>query len=141
MNNTIALFVLLLATVMLSGCGTIENLRADWHGPDGAKVYGGVENDLIHGREIYGGYQVNGRDTYAGCSFVRDWRYQSIAFFQTEEGRRLDSELQKLILGPWLLAVDLPLSAAADTVLLPYTMIPRIPRLTRMPIADMPEQQ
>lgn len=119
MRKIVAWSLVSLVTAAVGGCGTMENLCGDGYEPPRWKLYGGVQSDLAHAREIYEGVRESDGQAYASCALVRDWSYHSLAYFQTEAGQKLDSALQKIILGPWLLAVDLPLSAVADTLSLP----------------------
>ena len=90
--------------VMLSGCGTFENHFFIGPIPDDRDlVYGGVRRDLVQ-------VQVCGQN----AAHAKDLREASEA-----AGKGL----------LWLL-VDLPLSTAADTLLLPFTTTVAVRRLT-----------
>jgi uncharacterized protein YceK len=97
----------------LGGCGTVNNLRSppkkDKDSPNaevvGTKaVYGGVGLDARVGTELL------------AAAFGKERQAQESLFVAAVDGPC------KVGVGAWLLAVDLPLSAVADTLTLPVTV-------------------
>lgn len=81
--------------VLVSGCGTVSNLRLVGK-PDSPKVYGGVRHDLEMGTTLMG-----------------EWADRS--------GSCIPPAFN-LAGGSYLLLVDLPLSLAGDTITLPLVL-------------------
>jgi uncharacterized protein YceK len=89
------------ALLSLAGCGTMMNMPAPCHGPEHPfRIYGGVRNDLE----------------------IAQSNFESMPKASTQE-RIAKAQ------GCALLALDLPLSAAADTITLPLTIPFSIARL------------
>jgi uncharacterized protein YceK len=96
--------------VALGGCGTMNNLRPPEKGdkespaPAGPSVYGGVGLDA----------QVGAK--WLAAAFMAE-RLPQVSFLESA----VDSTC-KVGIGAYVLAVDLPLSAVADTLTLPVTI-------------------
>jgi uncharacterized protein YceK len=96
--------------VALGGCGTMNNLRPPEKGdreepaPAGPSVYGGVGLDARVGAK------------WLAAAFAAE-RLPQVSFLESA----VDSTC-KVGIGTYVLAVDLPLSAVADTLTLPVTI-------------------
>jgi uncharacterized protein YceK len=97
----------------LAGCGTVNNLR-----PQPKKDKDNPNAEALGGKGIYGGV---GLDARVGAAMLAG------AF--TTEAQPQESLMVSAMDAPckvgvaaWLLAVDLPLSAVADTLTLPVTV-------------------
>jgi uncharacterized protein YceK len=86
---------LAVCVVWLSGCGTVNNLSG------GQAPYGGVQ-----------------QDAKAGSKNLIDWRD---GYWRVPGGYAIPPSLS-LLASAYLLGVDLPLSAVADTLTLPFTV-------------------
>jgi uncharacterized protein YceK len=92
-KSALLAFLALCSIWAIAGCGTVENLR-------------GTDEDIKTGRP-FGGVRY---DVEAAVTMLEDT--------SGGHGGLLGRSLQ-LVLGPYLLLVDLPLSAVADTLTLP----------------------
>ena len=87
----------IVVAVAFGGCGTISNLRGNCRDPGCPKSYGGVSDDI-------------------------DWGWDVLTDSSCGHGGLPGCIVQKLIVAPYVLTVDLPLSVVGDTLTLPSTM-------------------
>jgi uncharacterized protein YceK len=97
----------------LGGCGTVNNLR-----PPPKKDKEDANTQALGTRAVYGGVGLDARTAaawLAGAFGTEPQPQESLT------SAALDGPC-KVGIGAWLLAVDLPLSALADTLTLPLTV-------------------